>query len=128
MGRGLSRDLRDRVVAAVASGMSCRQAAVRFGVSAASAIRWQQLVRQHGTPAAKPQGGDQRSARIEAHADFILGAIEAKDDITLIELQARLAERGTPVGIGTLWRFFDRHRITRKKRRRMPPSRIARTS
>jgi transposase len=128
MGRGLSQDLRDRVVAAVASGMSCRQAAVRFGVSAASAIRWRQLVLQHGTPAAKPQGGDRRAARIEAHASFILDAIEAKDDITLVELQALLAERGTPVGIGTLWRFFDRHRITRKKRRRTPPSRTAPTS
>ena len=52
---------------------------------------------------------------IDAHAAFILGAIEAKDDVTLVELQALLAERGTPVGIGTLWRFFDRHRITRKK-------------
>ncbi len=128
MGRGLSQDLRDRVVAAVASGMSCRQAAVRFGVSAASAIRWRQLVLQHGTSAAKPQGGDRRAARIEAHASFILDAIEAKDDITLVELQALLAERGTPVGIGTLWRFFDRHRITRKKRRRTPPSRTAPTS
>ena len=128
MGRGLSQDLRDRVVAAVASGMSCRQAAVRFGVSAASAIRWRQLVLQHGTPAAKPQGGDRRAARIEAHASFILDAIEAKDDITLVELQALLGERGTPVGIGTLWRFFDRHRITRKKRRRTPPSRTAPTS
>ncbi|MFV0922872.1 IS630 transposase-related protein, partial [Sphingomonas parapaucimobilis] len=44
MGRALSRDLRDRVVAAVESGVSCRRAAERFGVSAASAIRWRQLV------------------------------------------------------------------------------------
>ena len=117
MGRGLSQDLRDRVVAAIDGGMSCRGAAVRFGVSAASAIRWRQLSLRHGTPAAKAQGGDRRSGRIEAHAAFILGAIETKDDITLVELQAQLAERGTPVGIGTLWRFFDRHRITRKKDR-----------
>ncbi len=133
MPRVLSQDLRERVVAAVDSGMSCRQAAVRFGVSAASAIRWRQLVLQHGTPAAKPQGGDRRAGRIDAHAAFILGSIEAKDDITLVELQALLADRGTPVGIGTLWRFFDRHRITRKKTRpaklagrfvvRVPPSR-----
>ncbi len=128
MPRVLSHDLRERVVAAVEAGMSCRQAAARFGVSAASAIRWRQLVLQHGTPAAKPQGGDRRASRIDAHAAFILGAIKAKDDITLVELQALLAERGTPVGIGTLWRFFDRHRITRKKRRRMPPSKIAPTS
>ena len=43
MARALSVDLRDRVVAAIAGGLSRRQAAVRFGVSAASAVRWQQL-------------------------------------------------------------------------------------
>ena len=128
MGRVLSQDLRDRVVAAVEGGVSCRQAAVRFGVSAASAIRWRQLALEHGTPVAKAQGGDRRSARIEAHAGFLLGAIEEEDDITLSELQGRLAERGTPVGIGTLWRFFDRHGITRKKRRLTPSSRAAPTS
>ena len=123
MGRGLSQDLRGRVVAAVAGGVSCRQAALRFGVSAASAIRWRQLALAHGTPAAKAQGGDRRSARIEAQAGFLLGAIKEKDDVTLSELQGLLAKRGTAVGIGTLWRFFDRHGITRKKRRRTPASR-----
>lgn len=128
MGRVLSRDLRDRVVAAVEAGMSCRQAAVRFGVSASSAIRWRQLALRHGTPAAKRQGGDNRSARIEAHAVFILSTLEARDDITLAELRALLAERGTPVGFATLWRFFDRHSITRKKRLRTQPSRTVPTS
>src|SRR6478735_9657739 len=119
MPRVLSQDL--RVVAAIDGGMSCRAAAARFGVSAASAIRWRQLVVRHGRPAAKPQGGDRRAARIDAHATFILDAVKAKDDITLAELQVLLAERGTSVGIGTLWRFFNRHRITRKKRQRTPP-------
>ena len=128
MGRALSNDLRNRVVAAVEAGMSCRQAAVRFGVRAASALRWRQLALVHGTPAAKRQGGDNRSARIEAHAGFILSTVEARDDITLVELQALLAERGTLVGLATLWRFFDRHRITRKKRLRTPPSRTDPTS
>ncbi|MBC7497380.1 MAG: helix-turn-helix domain-containing protein, partial [Sphingomonadaceae bacterium] len=90
MPRLLSQDLRERVVASVDAGMSCRQAAKRFGVSAASAIRWRQLTLRHGTPAAKVQGGDRRSARIEAHALFILGAIETKTDITPVELQALL--------------------------------------
>jgi transposase len=121
-------DLRDRVVAAISGGLSRRQAAIRFGVSAASAIRWQQLANQHGTPTPQQQGGDRRSARIEAHADLILGAYEATPDITLAELQALLAEQGTEVAIGTLWRFFDRRGITRKKRRRMRPSRTAPTS
>lgn len=128
MPRVLSQDLRERVVAAVDGGMSCRAAAARFGVSAASAIRRRQLVLQHGTPAAKPQGGDCCAAWIDAHAAFILTEIQAKDDITLVELQALLAKRGTPVRIGTLRRFFDRQRLTRKKGQRMPPSRTAPTS
>lgn len=40
MGRALSVDLRERVIAAIDGGLSCRAAATRFGVSAASAIRW----------------------------------------------------------------------------------------
>ena len=66
MARSLSVDLRDRVVAAIAGGLSRRQAAVQFGVSAACAIRWQQLAAAHGTPAPRQQGGDRRSARTVA--------------------------------------------------------------
>jgi transposase len=77
MPRVLSQDLRERVVAAIDGGISCRAAAARFGVSAASAIRWRQLVVRHGRPAAKPQGGDRRAARIDAHATFILDAVKA---------------------------------------------------
>ena len=126
MGRALSRDLRDRVIAAV--GLSCRAAAERFGVSAASAIRWRQLSFQHGTPAAKPQGGDRRSAKIEDHAALIHAAIERQSDITLEELRTMLAGHGVSTSIATLWRFFARHRITRKKRRPTRPSRTAPTS
>ena len=45
MSKALSVDLRERVVAAIAGGASCREAAARFGVSASSAIRWASLVR-----------------------------------------------------------------------------------
>jgi transposase len=128
MGRALSRDLRDRVVAAVDGGLSCRAAAERFGVSAASAIRWRQLAVQHGTPAAKPQGGDRRSAKIEDHAALIHAAIERQSDITLEELRTILAGQGVSTSIATLWRFFARHRITRKKRRPMRASRTGPTS
>ena len=125
MGRALSRDLRDRAVAAVEGGVSCRRAAERFGVSAASAIRWRQLVLAHGTPAARPQGGDRRTAKIEEHASFILAAIEQQSDPTLAEVREMLAVRGVSVSIATLWRFFARHGITRKKR---PATRRSRTA
>jgi transposase len=128
MGRPFSVDLRDRVVAAVDSGLSRRKAADRFGVSISSAIRWTSLRRRSGDVRPKRQGGDKRSARIEAHAPLILDLVEAQRDMTLVELRARLAEQGIAVAVSTLWRFFDRHRITLKKRPGTRPSRIVPTS
>jgi transposase len=128
MSKALSLDLRTRVLAAIAEGMSCRQAAARFGVSPSSAIRWRALERQQGDAKPKALGGDRRSGRIEAHAGLILGLVEDKPDMTLEELRAALAAHGVAAGYGTLWRFFDRHGITRKKRLRMPANRIVRTS
>ncbi len=128
MSKALSQDLRIRVLAAIAGGLSCRQAALRFGVSAASAIRWRALERLQGDARPKALGGDRRSGRIEAQAAFILGLVEATPDITLAEIRTALAERAVGVGVATLWRFFDRLQITLKKRRRTPPSRIVPTS
>jgi transposase len=61
MSKARSLDLRERVVAAVASGMSRRQAAARYSVSVSSAIRWDQLKRETGEIAPKPRGGHRRS-------------------------------------------------------------------
>jgi transposase len=97
-------------------------------VSAASAVRWRQLALRHGTPAARPQGGDRRTAKIEEHASFILNTIEQQPDPTLAELREMLAARGVSVSIATLWRFFARHGITRKKRPVTQASRIVPTS
>jgi transposase len=123
MSTPLSLDLRVRVLAAVASGLSHRQAGERFGVSASSVSRWRALEREQGNAHPKRIGGDQRSQHIEAHGDLILALYEATPDITLQELRAALAEHGVGVGYGGLWRFFHRRSITVKKRRRMRPSR-----
>jgi transposase len=123
MSKPLSLDLRERVVAAVANGLSRRKAAERFGVSAASAVRWCALERDQGDPKPKPMGGDQRSQRVEAHADFIMAAVAEKSDLTLDELRERLAGEGVQVAVSTLWRFFARRGYTGKKRRLMRASR-----
>ena len=128
MSKALSVDLRERVVAAINEGLSCRAAAVRFGVSAASAIRWRALVRRQGDARPGPLGGDRRSGRVEAYAPLILGLLERQTDITLAELRAALAERGVDVSSSTLWRFFERRRITLKKSRRTRTSRAVPTS
>lgn len=128
MAKALSTDLRERVAAAVEGGMSRRQAAERFGVSPASAVRWCALKRRTGQVAPKPQGGDRRSGRVEAWSGRILAIVADEPDITLHELKDGLAREGLSVGIGTLWRFFDRRGITWKKKPRTRPSRIGRTS
>ena len=128
MGKPMSVDLRERVVAAVDGGMSRRRAAERFEVSVSSAIRWTSRKRRLGSVRPEPQGGDTRSRRIEAHAPVILEAVETTPDITLAELRELLAGRGVAVATSTLHRFFARRRITRKKRTRTRPSRTARTS
>ena len=128
MGKALSVDLRDRVVAAVEGGLSRRRAASRFGVSISSAIRWTSLSRRTGDVRPKRQGGDKRSARIEAYAPVILGAVEEKPDITLVELRELLARDGLAVAVSTLWRFFARRKITLKKSPRMRRSGTVPTS
>ena len=128
MGRPLSIDLRNRVVAVVEGGMSRRQAAARFGVSISSAIRWTSLSRRTGDVRPKRQGGDKRSGRIETHALVILGAVAEKPDITLAELRELLVGHGVTVAVSTLWRFFARRKITLKKSPHMPRSRTVPTS
>ena len=128
MPKPLSFDLRSRVLAAVDGGLSCRQAAGHFGVSPSSAIRWVALRRSGGDARPRRQGGDRLSHRTEAHAALIHAALEDLPDITLSEIKQRLAAQGALVSIASLWRFFRRHKITRKKRLRMLSSRTAPTS
>ena len=128
MSKSLSVDLRERVVAAVEDGLSCHKAAKRFGVSAASAIRWRALMRKQGDVRPGPLGGDRRSGRIEAQAQVILGLLESRPDITLAEIEAALAGRGVVVSGASIWRFFDRRQITLKKSRPTRTSRAVPTS
>jgi transposase len=109
-------------------GLSCRRAAERFGVSASSAIRWAALRRKVGDARPKAVGGDRLSSRTEAHAGLIHAALAETSDITLPELKQKFAAHGAHVSVAALWRFCRRHKITRKKRRRMPRSRIVPTS
>ena len=128
MGKPLSMDLRERVIAAIDSGLSWRGAAARYGVAPSTAIRWDNERRTTGSFAPKPQGGDTRSHRIEANAELIHAALEETPDITLAELCRHLAERGVAASTSSLWRFFRRHGITLKKRPATPSSRTVLTS
>lgn len=118
MGKPLSNDLRQRVVGAVAGGMSRQAAAARFGVAAATAIRWVRQWRRTGSVRPRPQGGDNRSQWIEAHGEEILALVAETPDMTLAEIAAHLDRaHGLRVALSTVWRFFDRHGVSLKKNR-----------
>lgn len=126
----LSLDLRERVVTSIREeGLSCRAAARQFKVSYASAIRWAQAMRERGSFAPLTMGGDTRSRRVEAHADYLLRLHRLEPDLTLAEICARLERaRGEKVSPSMIWRFFDRHDITHKKSRPTRANKTARTS
>lgn len=128
MSRALSVDLRVRVLGALAASATHREVADRFGVSAASVSRWRKRQRDQGDPRPKALGGDRRSGRIEAHHEAVMAALGPGRDATIEEIRASLAGQGLVFGFGTIQRFFARHAITRKKRPRTPPNRIAPTS
>jgi transposase len=118
MTKPLSNDLRSRVIEAVAGGMSCRGAAERFGVAASTAVKWMRRWRETGSWVARPQGGDKRSARIEAYAEEILGLVAEQVDVTLAEIADHLwREHGERFAQSTIWRFLYRHAMTLKKNR-----------
>jgi len=125
----LSDDLRKRVVGAVVEDGLSRNAAARlFKISIASAVRWVKQFETTGEISPKPSGGDRRSGRIEAHHNYLMGLIRRTPDITMLEIQERLIKNcGERFSVSVLWRFFDRHGITFKKRARTRPSSSART-
>ena len=117
MTRAYSQDLRDRVIAAVEDeGLSRREAARRYRISDAAAVRWLQAMRQ-GRRGALAQGGDRRS-RLLAHRTWLLALIEAEPDLTLRVVAERLlAEHGVRADAGMLSRFFTGNGISFKKKR-----------
>lgn len=120
-----SGDLRSRVVEDILAGASRRQAAERFQVSVASAVRWAQLNDQTGSVQPRPRGGKSRSP-LEPHAAWLLELISAEPDLTLEAIVERLlAGLGLKTSEASVRRFFKRHKITFKKnaaRRRAGPA------
>jgi transposase len=114
MPKSYSGDLRERVIEAVETGASRREAAERFEVSAASAVRWLQRWQKSRSAAPKPRGGG--VSPLEDYAARILALIAEHPDLTLAETVAELRKRRIRTSRSSLWRFLDRHDITLKKK------------
>ena len=86
----ISQDLRIRLVRTVSSGMSRRQAAAHYDVSASSAVRFAKQYEDEGSVALKVRRRHKR--RLDPYGEDILCWIKRTPDITLGELSERLHE------------------------------------
>jgi transposase len=112
----LSSDLRERIVRAVERGSTIRQAALRFEVSPSAAVKLMRRMRESGSPAPARFGGHRRPI-LDEHDALVRSVLDAKPDITLVEMQAELARQGVVVrATSTILRWLGRAGLTRKKR------------
>jgi putative transposase len=117
MGKPYSIDLRERVVASVRTGgLSCHQAAKRFGVGISTAINWVRRLRETGSVAPGKMGGYRPKLISGKHRIWVLQRIKA-GDFTLRGLVAELAERGLKVDYRTVWNFVHAEQLSFKKKR-----------
>ena len=114
MVRPLSNDLRERVVAAVAGGESCRSVATRFGVAVSSVVKWSQRHRATGSVAPGQMGGH-RKRILEPHRAFIRDRISRTPHLTLHRLKDELAAQGVNVSHNAVWMFLRREGLRFKK-------------
>ncbi len=120
MGAAYSQDLRDRVLGCYDRGMSTKQIAYVMDVSPAWARRVKQCRRESGRTTALPQGGARRikidpvrlAALVNEHPDATLKELRDKLDIVCAESAICMA--------------LQRLKLSFKKRRSTPPSRIVR--
>ena len=114
--KAYSEDLRSRVLAALAGGMSRAQVARTFQVSVSSIRRWraQHVAVGHLRPK-RPTG---RPRRIGRSAETQLRAqLSASPDATVPEhVSAWTREQGTALSRWTMSRAIARLRVSRKKR------------
>ena len=116
MARGYSRDLRERLLQAVASGLSKREVAARTGVSLRTLQRWQRTQQQGGTlDPGRPTGGPRKIPPADEPA--LRTQVAATPDATLAEHCAVWAAAGyAPVSTATMSRALRRANLPLKKR------------
>jgi transposase len=114
MTQALSNDLRERIVAAVGSGESCRRVAARFEVAVSSVVKLAQRYRSTGSVAPGKIGGYRRRI-LDQHRAFIVERINQTSHLTLHGLKAELAAGGVQVSHNAIWQFLRREGLRFKK-------------
>jgi putative transposase len=117
MGNPASLDLRERVIRAVeVEGLSRNQAAARYAVSIASAVRWVALFRKTGSAAPGKMGGHKKRTLRDDHAAWLIARCRERA-FTISQLVEELAaERGLKVDRRSVWEFLHAERLSFKKK------------
>jgi transposase len=115
MGKPYSEDLRHSVVQAIESGQTYEEAADLYGVSVSSVSRF--LTRWRATGSVKPEKfGGYKGYALEAYKSRIARWMDEQPDVTLSELQARLAKQKVAVSQTSIFRFLRHLGFTFKKK------------
>lgn len=109
--RAYSLDLRERVVADRAAGLSTAEVARKYRVSPAWVRRLMQRYRASGQLAPKRRT-QYRVPLLQPHLPQLAALIQVQPDATLAELRAAV---GVPVSLSTVWRAVHRLGLTLKK-------------
>jgi transposase len=109
-----SQDLRERVLRALDRGERPTAIAQRYEVSRVWVYQVQNREQETGVRTSFQIGGHRRS-RLAEMEPVLRAWITAEPDLTLAELQARLASQGLSIKIGALWHQLNRWNLTFKK-------------
>jgi len=115
MAKPYSEDLRTRVVETIEGGATIPEAAEQCGVSISSVVRFLRLYRETGTVEAAQFGGYKDFA-LAAHEDLVRELVAKQPDITLAELEVRLAEKNVLVSKSAIFRYLHHLKLTFKKK------------
>ena len=125
MGKPYADDLRLVVVRLIGEGHTRPEVAELCGISLSSVGRYVRRYRVTGSVSPDKFGGYKDYA-LAKYAGRIRRWIAGQPDLTLLELQARLAEAGVKVAASSVFRFL-RHLGLTYKNPCTRPNRIART-
>ena len=116
MAKGYSKDLRERAVAMVEDGESRREVARLLNLAPSTAVRWLDRWGVNGQRRGEARHRTQPLAPLKVYEQWLFDLLAREPELTLEEIRDRLRrEKKVDVATGSIWRFYDRHKITFKK-------------
>jgi transposase len=115
MGKPYSDDLRERVVATIEAGYTRKQVAKLYNIALSTLGGFIRRKRETGSVSPDKFGG-YKTFSLAPHVDLVKGLVAEQPDITLAELQVRLAKEKVKVSHSAIARFLHHIKLTFKKK------------